>query len=163
MSASAHNYLVSKLSSARDARESARTSSTNAKLDWAWIRWIKFLTCINLQHDELIDEFKQEDQVRLLGAFAQAIREREFSCSGEKELARDICQEAVDKWAEVFRANRRPDPSHDLSRVDTLDQIPHPHRPTTRKIPRRIHTRRPSPTPWRLGPSHPRKRIFMQR
>ena len=106
---------MGKLSSARDAQESARTSGTNAKLDRAWIRWINFLTCIDLQHDKLLDEFTQEDRVRLLGAFTQAIRERDFSRSGEKDLARDTCQEAVDKVAEVFRANCRPDARHDLS------------------------------------------------
>ena len=41
---------------------------------------------------------------------------REFSRSGEKDLARDTCQEAVEKVAEVFRANLWPDPRHDLSR-----------------------------------------------
>ena len=80
---------MGKLSYAQDARESARTSSTNYKLDRVWIRWIKFLTHIDLQHDKFLKEFKQEDRVRLLGAFAQAIREREFSRSGEKDLATD--------------------------------------------------------------------------
>ena len=116
MSASAQNYLVDKLSSARDAQESARTCGTNAKLNRAWIRWLKFLTRIELQHDEFIDNFAQEDRVCLLGAFAQAIREREFSRSSEKDLASDTCQEAVDKVAGVFRENRRPDPHHDQYR-----------------------------------------------
>ena len=116
MSASAHNYLVDKLSYDRDVRESARTSGTNTKLDRAWICWVKFLTRIKLQHDEFHGDFAQEDWVRPLGAFAQAIREREFSRSGEKDLASNTCQEAMDKVAEVFRVNRRPDPQHDLSR-----------------------------------------------
>ena len=116
MSASAHNYLLGRLSSAQDAQESAITSSTNSKLDRAWILWIKFLTRIDLQHDEFLNKFTQEYQVRLLGAFAQAIQEREFSRSDENYLARDTCQESVDKLVEVFRANCRPDPRHDLLR-----------------------------------------------
>ena len=78
--------------------------------------WIKFLTRIDLQHDKFLNELKQEDKVRLIGAFAQAIREKEFSRSSEKDLARDTFQEAVEEVSEVFRANRRPDPCHDLSR-----------------------------------------------
>ena len=116
LSASAHNYLVDKLSSACDARKSAKTSSKNAKLDWAWIRWVKFLTRIEVRHDESLENFAQKDRIRLLGAFAPDIREQEFSRSGEKDLASDTCQEAVDKGAEVFRENHRPDPCHELSR-----------------------------------------------
>ena len=47
MSASAQNYLVDKLSSACNARENARTSSTNANLSRAWIHWIKFASTYN--------------------------------------------------------------------------------------------------------------------
>ena len=106
---------MDKLSSARDAQENARTSGRNAKLGRVWIFWVKFLTRIELQHDEFLENLSQEYQVCLLGAFAQAIREREFSHSSEKDLASDTCQEAVDKVAEVSRANSRPDPGHDLS------------------------------------------------
>ena len=62
LSASPHNYLVDKLSSACDAQESAGTSGTNAKLYRAWIRWVKFLTHIELQHDEFLKNFVQEDR-----------------------------------------------------------------------------------------------------
>ena len=115
MSASAHNYLLDKLAAACDAREDARTPATNAKLDRAWVRWKQFIHTIELQQDEFLDTFTQQDRVRILGAFAQAVRERELSRNGESQLASSTCKEAVDKVAEVYRANNRPDPRHGLS------------------------------------------------
>ena len=106
---------MDKLAAARDAREDARTQATNAKLDRAWVRWIKFLKHIELDQDQFLDNFTPYDRVRLLGAFAQAVREREFSRSGENNLASSTCKEAVDKVAEVYRANNRPDPRHGIS------------------------------------------------
>ena len=106
---------MDKLQAARSAREIARTSGTNAKLDRAWSRWADFLTRIELNHDEFLDNLTDDDKIRILGAFAQAIREREFSRAGQKDLASGTCREAVDKVAEVFRANRRRDPRHDHS------------------------------------------------
>ena len=116
---------MDKLQAARDARESARVPSTNAKLDRAWLRWRQFLTHIDLDHDEFLDSFSSDDRIRLLGAFAQAIREREFSRNGERDLASGTCKEAVDKVAEVFRSNRRRDPRHDQSHTvdDSLNLL----------------------------------------
>ena len=103
---------MDKLAAARDAREIARTSGTNAKLDRAWLRWERFLHHIELSHDEFLDTIAADDRPRLLGAFAQAVREREFSGKGPHDLASGTCKEAVDKVAEVFRSNCRSDPRH---------------------------------------------------
>ena len=102
---------MDKLSAARDAREKARTPGTNAKLDRAELRWKQFLTKIELDHDEFLDNLNPQDRVRILGAFAQAIREREFSTSGPNDLASGTCEEAVDKVVEAFRANSQRDPA----------------------------------------------------
>ena len=115
LTTSANNYLLDKLSAARDAREVARTSGTNAKLDRAWSRWQQFIQKIEIDGDDFLDKFYPTDRVRILGAFAQAVREREFSTTGNQDLASGTCEEAVDKVAETFRANRRRDPRYGLN------------------------------------------------
>ena len=111
-STSANNYLLDKLQAARASREIARTSGTNAKLDRAWKRWELFLVNIELEHDEFLDNLSPANRVRILGAFAQAVREREFSSAGKADLQSSTCKETVDKVAEAFRANNRSDPRY---------------------------------------------------
>ena len=72
----------------------------------------KFLKHIELDHDEFLDSLSKTDRVRIIGAFAQAIRDRDFSRSGPQELASGMCKEAMDKMSEVFRVNYRCDPRH---------------------------------------------------
>ena len=103
---------MDKLFAARNARETAQFSSTNAKLDRWWTRWLSFLTCIELHNDEFLDDIDATDSVRLLGAFAQSVRNAEFSRASTKVLAAGSCREAMDKVAEVFGSNRRSDPRH---------------------------------------------------
>ena len=66
-----------------------------------------------------MDEVSKQDRVRLLGAFAQAVREREFSTKGKDDLVSSTCKEAVDKVAENFRANNRCDPRYGEHGQDT--------------------------------------------
>ena len=109
------------MSAARDAREKSRTPGTNVKLDRAWLRWKQFLTKIELDHDEFLDDLNPQDRVRILGAFAQAIREREFSTSGPNDLASGTCEEAMDKVAEAFRTNSRRNPRYGDSGTSIKD------------------------------------------
>ena len=101
---------MARISAAEAAREEARTSGTHAKLDRSWDRWILFLQRIELTDDPFLDSVAVEDRSILLGAFAAAVREREFSRPGEKDLAKGTVKEAMDKVAEVFRSNNRGDP-----------------------------------------------------
>lgn len=103
---------MDKLLAARNFREEARTSATHTKIDRLWIRWKKFLKHIELNHDEFLDILSKIDRVRIIGSFAQAIRDREFSRLSPQELASSTCKEAVDKVAEVFRKNYGCNPRH---------------------------------------------------
>ena len=105
------------ITAARHARKKARTSATNAKLHRSWKRWELFFHRIDYSDDEFLDGIDESGHIRLPGAFAQAIRQRDFSRSGTKDLAAATCEEAVDKVAEAFRANNRRDLHHGPSNI----------------------------------------------
>ena len=62
------------LMAAEDAQKSAVTRNTNKEQDRAWNRWLKFLKSIKLKGDDFLEEFDQNQKVRLLSAFAQSVR-----------------------------------------------------------------------------------------
>ena len=109
---------MDKLSAAGLTREVARTSGTNAKLDRWWDRWEEFCEKIELEGDYFLEVLTGDDKVRILGAFAQAVRDREFSPTSKKDLGSSTCKEAVDKVAEVFRANNWRGPRHGENGTD---------------------------------------------
>ena len=84
---------------------------------------LQFLSRIELSDDEFLDTINKNDKVRLLGAFAQAVREREFSTEGKNDLVASTCKEAVDKVAEVHRAHNRCNPRHGEHNTDTSEQL----------------------------------------
>ena len=59
--------------------------------------------------------------------FAQAVREREFSREGEKELATTTVRNALDQVASIFRSSRRSYPfkvgSHIDFKLDLMSQV----------------------------------------
>ena len=114
---------MDKLSAAGLTREVARTSGTNAKLDRWWDRWEEFCEKIELEGDYFMELLTDDDKVRILGAFAQAVRDREFSPSSKKDLVSSTCKEAVDKVAEVFRTNNRRDPRYGENGTDVNESL----------------------------------------
>jgi len=55
---------------------------------------------------------QREHQTYIIGAFAAALRRREFSKPDEKSLVASTVQEAVAKSGEIFRANVGYNPTH---------------------------------------------------
>jgi hypothetical protein len=69
----------------------------------------------DLSDDVFLDEFDQEEKHRLIGAFAQSMREGQYSKSsqGYYNLVAATCTAAVEGVAQAFIAKLRPDPRLD--------------------------------------------------
>ena len=65
-----------------------------------------------------MDHIPAECQPGIFVMFAQAVREREFSRKGEKELATATVRKALDQVAKIFRARGRPHPFKVGSQLD---------------------------------------------
>ena len=65
--------------------------------------------------DIFMDGFREGDKVKMLGAFAHAVRSKDFSEStrGNAELVASTCKAAVSGVCQAFRFNERRDPSLD--------------------------------------------------
>ena len=90
-------------------------AGTHAKLDRWWGRWLTFCENIEHGHDPFLSEIHQEHRPRILGAFAIAVREREFSSPSPRDLVASMVTEAVAKVAEVLWPILGVDPRHDKS------------------------------------------------
>jgi hypothetical protein len=69
----------------------------------------------DLSEDVFLDKFDQGEKHRLIGKFAQFLREGQYSTSsrGYDELVPAICAAAVEGVAQAFIAKLRPDPRLD--------------------------------------------------
>ena len=101
------------LLAAKDAQKSSVTGTTNKEQDRAWSRWKEFLTSIELYDDDFLKKFNQNLKVRLLSAFAQSVRNGEYSGEAFDSLASSTVHNTVDYVAASFRDNQYPDPRLD--------------------------------------------------
>ena len=101
------------LTRAEIARQAANTESTNSQRTLAWSRWLEFQESIELFDDPYLDEFNMFQRHKLLGAFAQAMREATFSGDAFDQLVESTIRGTVDSVAQTFRLNDRDDPRHD--------------------------------------------------
>ena len=98
---------------ADDAQKSAVTGNTNKEQARAWLRWQKFLKSIELENDDFLEGFPQNQRVRLLSAFAQSVRNGEYSGASFDTLASSTVNSTVDYVASTFRDHQFPDPRLD--------------------------------------------------
>lgn len=101
------------LSAADVAREGAVTRATHEDQDRAWTRFSKYIKSIGIHNDPYLDDFKWHQKVRIVGAFAQAMREGRFSGPSYETLAETTIRNAVSYVAASFRDNDRRNPTLD--------------------------------------------------
>jgi hypothetical protein len=91
------------------------TTATSQKSNTAWKRWIQFLHTLGLPNDPFLDGFDRGQRHRLLGTFAQSVRNCTYSKStqGNAELVEGTCRTTVGGVAEAFKAARGFDPRLD--------------------------------------------------
>jgi hypothetical protein len=95
-------------------RDKGVTQDTRDKEGRVYRRWVEYAHSIGLAHDIWLSGFQSEQRTYLIGAFAAALRRREFSCPYEKSLVASTVQEAMAKLGEIFRSNVGYNPTHGL-------------------------------------------------
>ena len=102
------------LAAAAAASEDAVTGKTQEDQARAWRRWESWCESVGLEEDSIfLDEFSRGERIRLMGAFAMALREGRFSGPSFKTLAEGTVRSAISFVAQTFRENDHSNPTKD--------------------------------------------------
>jgi hypothetical protein len=93
-------------------RNEGVTQNTKDKESRVWRRWVEYSNSIGFCHDIWLEGLCSEHRIYIIGAFAAALRRREFSRPDKKGLVASTVQEAVAKLGEIFRTNVGYNPTH---------------------------------------------------
>ena len=101
------------LVAAEASREGAVTGKTHEDQARAWRRWNEWIESIGIIDDIYLDSFTKHQRVKLIGAFAMAMREGRFSGQAYDKLAAGTVQSTISYVAQTFRERGRPNPTKD--------------------------------------------------
>ena len=101
------------LAAAEAAREGAVTRTTHEDQARAFRRWRDWCDQIGLIEDYFLDNFTKGQRIRLMGAFAMAMRNARFSGPAHDTLAEGTIRGTISYVASTFRENDRPNPTKD--------------------------------------------------
>ena len=101
------------LAAAEAAREGAVTRATHEDQSRAFRRWRDWCDQVGLIEDYFLDNFAKGQRIRLVGAFAMAMRNARFSGPAHDSLAEGTVRSSVSYVASTFRENDRPSPIKD--------------------------------------------------
>ena len=101
------------LSAAEIARQGAVTRGTHEEQARAWDRWCEYAKMCGFEDDIFLDHCQKHQRIRILGAFAQAMREARFSGPSYETLAETTVRNAISYVAATFRDNDRGNPTLD--------------------------------------------------
>ena len=101
------------LEAAETAREGAVTGKTHADQARAMRRWATYSESIGIKGDVFLDFFTKGQRIKLMGAFAMALREGRFSPQHHGTLAEETVRSTISYVGSIFRENDRPNPTRD--------------------------------------------------
>jgi hypothetical protein len=102
------------LSAAQSAAKGAVEEGTNAKQVRSWTRFQLYLLSIGLTSDPYLDNFSRAQKIKILGAFAHAIREGRYCTQKRnKPIKSESVRAALDGVAQAFKLADRADPRLD--------------------------------------------------
>jgi len=104
---------VADVCSAALAREGAVTVKTHEDQNRAWRRWVMWAESVGLGDDIFLDGFERADRIKLMGAFAMALREGRFSGQAHDSLAEGTVRNSISYVASSFRDSDRSNPTLD--------------------------------------------------
>ena len=107
------NILVADLVAAEASRDGAVTGKTQEVQARAWVRFRSWCDSIGLVDEYFLDNFTRGQRIKLVGAFAMAMRGARFSGPAYDTLAEGKIRSAVLYVASTFRENDRPNPTKD--------------------------------------------------
>ncbi len=101
------------LVAAEIACEGAVTGSTHKNQAWLWQQFSKYLDSIGLGHDFFLESFTRSQRNKIIGAFAMALRQGQYSGKAYATLALGTIQNTISDISLTFRENGRPNPTKD--------------------------------------------------
>jgi hypothetical protein len=101
------------LHAAESATKGAVESGTNSKQTLAWTRFQQYIKHNKILEDPFLDKFDRYQQIKIISAFAHAIREGRFNNRRNSTLKSESCQATIDCMAQTFCLANRPDPRLD--------------------------------------------------
>jgi len=104
---------VADLVAAETAREGAVTGSTHESQVRSWRRFSKYLDSIGLGHDVFLESFTRSQRNKIIGAFAMALRQGQYSGKAYDTLASGTIRNSISDISSTFRENGRPNPTKD--------------------------------------------------
>ena len=105
------NRLVADLAAVELTRQRGVQRSTHENQARAWRRWNEYCLSIGL-NDTYLDGFDKHQRIKLMGAFAVAMREGRFS-GDYGTLAEGTVRGSISYVVSSFRENGRPNPTKD--------------------------------------------------
>ena len=101
------------LSAAEAACQDAVTRTTHENQARAWRRWKVYANSIGITDDFYLDGLDRHGRIKLMGAFAMALREGRFSGSAHAPLVESTIRNTISYVAQTFRENDRSNPTKD--------------------------------------------------
>jgi hypothetical protein len=87
--------------------------ATNTKQALAWSRFQSYLKSIAITSDPYLDSFTSIQKIKILGAFAHALREGRFNKNKKFTPRSESIRATIDCVAQAYRLANRPDPRLD--------------------------------------------------
>jgi hypothetical protein len=100
------------LVAAENQRADGVAQGTKDKENQVWKRWSEYCQIIDNEHDLFLQDLPSKLRTRLFGAFAAALRRRQFSKPDKRPLVAGTVEEAVVKLGQILRANMGYNPAH---------------------------------------------------
>ena len=93
--------------------QDAVTGKTHEDEARAWRRWTEYARSIGITQDFFLDGLTKPQRIKLMGAFALAMREGRFSSQAYDTLAEATIRNTISFVSSTFRENERPNPTKD--------------------------------------------------
>ena len=104
------------LAAASAARQTAVGGGTLKNEAWAWKRYTEYCNRVGLGHNPFLDGMSRQHKIKIMGAFAVALRQGQFSRAADAPLAHSTVGDTLNLVAATFPDNGRDDPKQDAER-----------------------------------------------
>ena len=106
------NRLMAALAQSFIDQESGVAPATMQKQIGCFDRWIRFLSDMGIE-DEWLSQYRQDQRIYLLSAFAGSCRRNEYGTTRKSILRGKTVKSTITNVRSAFRSNLRPDPALD--------------------------------------------------
>ena len=113
---SQQDNLMVDLSAASTASQAAVSGGTHENDAQSWNCYIKYCDSIGLGGNFFLYRMPRQHRIEIMGAFAVAVHQGQFSRQGDGPLAKNTVSNTVNTVAVAFRENGWEDPHKDAER-----------------------------------------------